>query len=198
MYGSTCWICMKNVLYSVTIFFFLPLLIGMATMSGIKTQDHLAITPTSTKTPFPPSTLHIPSLHISTTIESVGLDKEGNMDVPSNPSNVAWYNKGFYPGTLGNAVFAGHVDTPTGAPAVFSDLKQLKIGDSITVTDTGTTEWKYSVVGVQSYPYDNFPLREVFGKKDKKRLNLITCTGTFDQSKQTYNDRLVVYSELQE
>lgn len=47
------------------------------------------------------------------------MDAKGNMDIPKRDENVAWYQIGYYPGSKGNAVIAGHYDTATGSPAVF-------------------------------------------------------------------------------
>jgi sortase A len=49
---------------------------------------------------------------------------------------------------------------------------------------------------VERYPYNQFPLTEVFGDAEIPRLNLITCNGVWDKNSKNYSDRLVVYSKL--
>lgn len=140
--------------------------------------------------------LRIPTLHIEANIESVGLDQQKHMDVPKNAQHVAWYNLGVKPGDRGNAVMAGHYDTVTGAPAIFYKLGSLAKGDDIIVKDSQSTSFVYRVVDQKTYASDAFPLQEVFGVTDTYRLNLITCSGQFNNASNNYSHRTVVYSEL--
>jgi len=147
-------------------------------------------------TPFQPRTLTIPKLNITSAVESVGMDKEGRMDVPKDSDNVAWYNLGFKPGTLGSAVMAGHYDKATGAPAVFYNLSSLRVGDSVIVTGADNTKLTFMVTAKKLYPYNNFPLQTVFNTTDKPRLNLITCDGVWSSTSKNYSSRLVIFTEL--
>lgn len=151
---------------------------------------------TQTITPDIPVRLSIPELGINTAVEQVGMDAQGRMDVPSNNVNVAWYNLGYRPGAEGNAVIDGHLDTVTGAPAVFYYLSNLHPGDEIIVTDASSHTFHFKVTDIENYPYDQFPLQEVFGAYNKPRLNLITCEGTFNNATHNYSHRTVVYSVL--
>jgi LPXTG-site transpeptidase (sortase) family protein len=145
-----------------------------------------------------PAVLRIPKLSIEAAVESVGQDSRGNMDVPKMAQNVGWYNLGAMPGEQGNAVMAGHLDTVTGAPAVFYDLAKLQLGDGLTVEDEHGNEYRFTVTEKRTYPTDEFPLQEVFGTTEKFRLNLITCSGSFDSTAKNYSHRTVIYSELVE
>lgn len=144
-----------------------------------------------------PVRLVIPSIQVDASVELVGLDTGGNMDIPKHNENVAWYKLGYRPGETGNAVFAGHLDTKTGAPAVFWHLAQLKNGDSIIVYDENGRSLIYSVTQVANYLYDDFPTAKVFGSSDKQRLNLITCGGTWNERSQIYSQRTVVFSSIE-
>lgn len=145
-----------------------------------------------------PVRLHIPAIDVDTEVEEVGQTTSGAMDVPKNVDNVAWYELGAFPGRAGNAVIAGHLDRIGGAPAVFWKLDKLQLGDEVLVEDiTGTTH-RYQVVNVESYPYDQAPMADIFGFTLKSRLNLITCRGRWDQAQQTYANRLVVFAEFVE
>lgn len=139
----------------------------------------------------------IPKIDVNTTIESVTNDAKGNMDVPKDAANVAWYNPGAKPGQKGMAVLAGHFDDPTGAPAVFYNLDDLEPGDSLEVFDENK-KYIFTVTHKEKYPVDEFPVPTVFGPSDTPMLNLITCEGTFSKSAATYSHRLVVFSELKE
>src|SRR4051812_23415107 len=62
--------------------------------------------PKAEATPF---RLRIPAINVDAKIQSVGLGKSGNMAVPSNYTDAAWYRDGPAPGQLGSAVIDGHV-----------------------------------------------------------------------------------------
>ncbi|MFD1021009.1 class F sortase [Thalassobacillus hwangdonensis] len=144
-----------------------------------------------------PTRIEIPSIDVDAEIENVGILENGEMGVPEDDSKVGWFEPGTKPGNEGNSVLAGHVDNYKG-PAVFFYLKDLKKGDEITVTDKDGEKKTYVVQKLESYPMDNSPIEKIFGKTDKKRLNLITCTGDFIRDEGGHQDRLVVYTELKE
>lgn len=143
-----------------------------------------------------PLTLDIPAIHVHATVESVGLDSHRQMDVPKNPQDVAWYNLGSQPGEVGNAVIDGHVDTPTGAPAVFAKLKNVHLGDTIDVIERQHIKHEFVVTSIQDLPTAIFPTNRIFGPTTETRLNLITCAGTWDNNTSNYSERLVVFSKL--
>lgn len=143
-----------------------------------------------------PVRVRIPSIEVDTIIESVGVDSEGRMDVPKDAGHTSWFSPGFKPGEKGNAVLAGHFDREDGSPAVFWDLSKLQNGDEIIVEDERGEEFKFAVINIQNYPYDDFPMEEVFGANDKARLNLITCRGEWNTVTNNYSHRTVVFSEL--
>lgn len=145
-----------------------------------------------------PKRLRIPKLEVDTAVEHVGLDENQRMDVPAADENVAWYQYGPIPGETGSSVLAGHFDTRTGGPAVFYTLNQLDTGDQVTVQDDQGRERTFVVTKIATHQDSNFPIAEVFSDRSGKKLNLITCAGQFDQAAKNYQDRLVVYTQLQE
>ncbi|MBI2337764.1 class F sortase [Candidatus Daviesbacteria bacterium] len=143
-----------------------------------------------------PQSISIPKINVSAAVESVGEDNSGKMDVPKGVFNAGWYNLGYKPGEKGSAVMAGHLDTITGAPAVFYNIGKLQAGDQVIVTDKDGKNLIFEVTDVETYSFDKVPLQEVFGSDGKPRLNLITCTGTWNTGSRNYSNRLVVYTEL--
>lgn len=139
-----------------------------------------------------PYRIRIPILGIDSHIESVGLYK-GAMDVPSNIWDTAWLSSGPRPGEAGNAVIDGHKDSVAGV-AVFWRLGELKPGDKIYVSDRDGWELTFEVSQVASYVTAQAPLAQVFGPSTDHNLNLITCDGSFDAGRHTYDKRLVVYT----
>lgn len=143
-----------------------------------------------------PVKVTIPSINVDTVIESVGMDSQRRMDVPKDSNNTAWFNPGYRPGQPGNAVLAGHYDNVDGSPSVFWEIKELKLGDKITITDDKGEEKTFAVTRIEQYPHDEFPIQEVFGESSEAMLNLITCQGNWDEKTKNYSDRMVVYSKL--
>ncbi|MBI1862789.1 class F sortase [Candidatus Microgenomates bacterium] len=136
-------------------------------------------------------------MQIDTAIETVGNDEKGRMDVPKEATNAGWYEPGFKPGMLGSAVIAAHYDTPLGAPGPFYNLGKLEPGDIIETEDVNGAILKFKVIGKKTHKDADFPIKEVFAQSDQKRLNLITCSGTWSKDAKNYSDRLVVYAVLQ-
>lgn len=164
-------------------------------------DSHIVTEPKSRPTLAPqayygtPVRIDINKLNVHTLVEPVGTDSKGNMDVPKDVNNVAWYNLGYYPGEAGNAVVADHLDSANG-PAIFAKLATLIPGDTITITTNTNKHYVYKVSGKAVYPYDKMPIDQVFGTSSMAQLNLITCSGTFIRTKKTYSNRIVVFSQL--
>ncbi|GBF35211.1 hypothetical protein DCCM_4334 [Desulfocucumis palustris] len=125
----------------------------------------------------------------------VGVLPDGQMEVPRDTDAVGWYRPGANPGDRGNAVMAGHVDSKTG-PAVFYKLNKLKKGDIILIRLNGGFTRAFSVKKAVIYRRDRAPMEQIFGPTGDVNLNLITCTGTFDKTKGTHQERLVIYAGL--
>jgi sortase (surface protein transpeptidase) len=156
-----------------------------------------SITPTPTITYSAPVRIRIKKINIDTIIEKVGNDARGRMDVPKGVNNAAWYEPGYKPGMVGSAVIAAHYDTPTGAPGPFFNVSKLEAGDVIETEDVNGKLLKFKVASKQMHKDASFPINEVFARADKPRLNLITCSGTWDKTAKNYSDRLVVYAVLE-
>lgn len=141
-----------------------------------------------------PKRIIIESLDIDAEIEAVGLDKNGNMAVPSSPWTTGWYKYGATLDQKGSVVIGGHLDSKTG-PAIFYRLSQITLGSEIVVIDQKGEKHFFTVTRKETYNEENFPSKEIFTTSDKKRLNLITCRGTFDKIKQKYDKRIVIFTE---
>ena len=118
-------------------------------------------------------------------------------EVPKNVKELGWYGKGFKPGELGRAVLSGHVTSKLGLPAVFKDLKKMKIGDEFILNGADNKKMVFKVIEINIYDYETAPLEKVFGKSEMPLVNLITCdTGVWLGN--SYQDRLVVTGVLVE
>lgn len=160
----------------------------------------LASTPTPSPTPAIPEPTYfsIPKIQVAAPIIPVGTDGYGKMELPADISTVGWYSPGFKPGEKGNAVIAGHLDSASGAGAIFYNLKELSLGDELLVTGQDGIIRTFTVTDKKIFPYDQVPMEEVFGSIEEKRLNLITCTGFWNGAMHNYSHRMVVFSQLKE
>jgi len=143
-----------------------------------------------------PVRLRVPKLDIDAHVQEVGVNTQGNMAAPTNFVDAGWYKHGTVPGFAGSAVITGHVDNAIALPGVFKRLHELAIGDDIYVETKGGAQLHFKVAEIQKYPYTLVPLKILFSRRDMPRLNLITCGGTWLQSERSYDERLVVYTEL--
>jgi len=143
-----------------------------------------------------PERIRIPRLGIDTGVQHVGVNASGNMAVPTNYTDTAWYKYGPAPGEGGSAVIAGHVNNGLGLSGVFERLSELETGDDIYVTRADGKEVHFVVAGKRSYPYDDAPADVIFNPSGSVRLNLITCEGKWVKKDKTYDQRLVVFTKL--
>lgn len=142
-----------------------------------------------------PVRLRIPSIDVDAPIEYVGLDADGAMDVPEGPDDVAWFNLGPRPGEVGSAVLAGHYGWKNNIPAAFDHLHELQIGDTIAVEDADGSVITFVVREMKIYGKDDI-VSDVFSSSGLgAHLNLVTCTGVWNENQKTYAERLVVFTD---
>ncbi len=142
-----------------------------------------------------PVRLVIPKLNVDAYVEHVGLDSGGAMDIPSGPSDVAWFELGQRPGERGSAVFSGHYGWKDNIPAVFDTLYTLHKGDRIYVEDEKGAITVFSVRTSRRYD-PTADASDVFGSSDgKAHLNLVTCEGIWNEASKSYSKRLVVFAD---
>ena len=138
----------------------------------------------------PSMELEIPSIGVDTApIIATGFVEsgryEGQMEVPSNSSEVAWFEYSSWLGE-GHTVLAAHVAFQ-GDRGVFWDLRHVNVGDEVYVNSH-----KYEVEIVAQYGKDVFPAEDVFIGDGTSRLVLITCGGAVSEG--SFVDNIVVYA----
>lgn len=143
-----------------------------------------------------PVLVHIPSLHIEAEVERVGVNWRGNMASPASYNDVGWYKHGTVPGDIGSAVLNGHLDNGLGLDGAFKHLEDISVGDVVFVSMKSGARLHFVVVEKHSYPYMEVPTEELFSRADASRLNLVTCDGRWVRGGDTYDHRLVVYTQL--
>ena len=142
-----------------------------------------------------PVHLRIPSLHLTTRLIRLGLQRDGSVEVPANPDVAGWFRRGPPPGVSGSSVILGHVDSARG-PAVFARLSELQRGAVVLVElDDGSTV-RFTVHSVRTYANADFPAQQVYGHHGRPELNLVTCGGAYDAARGGYQANVVVNARI--
>jgi len=144
-----------------------------------------------------PVHLAIPAIGVNASIQTVGLSKTGSGDIgiPSNFTDVAWYNGSPAPGNPGIAIIDGHLDGRYAPQAVFYHLGELDLGQSIYVTDSAGTMREF-VVTERELIGSKADTSALFASSNTPQLALITCAGDWLPDKHQYTDRIVVFATL--
>ncbi len=150
-----------------------------------------------------PTRIGITRIGVDASIVVMGLDAENYPEVPNSGDEVAWYTFSASPGRGSNAVFSGHVDWYYwGMPAegVFYHLRELEIGDEITLDLEDGSQLRYSVTGNVATAYDDPNVVDVMDPTSKDVLTLITCGGTWQKDYSNpnggnYGHRVIVRAE---
>jgi sortase (surface protein transpeptidase) len=146
--------------------------------------------------PAEPTHLRIPAIGVDADFEApLGVQENGEIEVPKGFTTVGWYKYGPTPGELGPAVVLGHVDSYQG-PQVFYRLRDLQPGDTVEIDRSDGTAAVFQVERLLTVSQDAFPTQEVYGNIDYAGLRLITCTGVYDHGTRRYDRNLVVFAKL--
>jgi len=139
-----------------------------------------------------PIVIQIPSIGVDAAVELAGVDKHGNMQVPVNPCDVAWYKLGPAPGAAaGDAVIDGHLDWWTDGPAVFWKLNNIRPGAEIDIIDADGAKVRFKVTALDSLHRSAVPAG-LFATTGPPMLTLYTCAGVWEPYAETYSKRLFV------
>lgn len=136
--------------------------------------------------------LIVPKAKIDAPIVVVGVLADGTMQSPSGPTDVGWYTFSAKPGQIGNMVMSGHVDYVNYGAAVFWHLREVVVGDEISVRLEDGTLLSYRVEAVTEYEEKTAPVAEIVGPTANQSITLITCAGVFNTSLREYDHRLVI------
>jgi sortase (surface protein transpeptidase) len=142
-----------------------------------------------------PVRLVIPAIGVDAPVVGEGLDAQGALEAPplAEHNLTGWYHGGPSPGEFGPAVIEGHVDSKAG-PSVFYNLGRLTQGTQVQVIRADGRRAVFQVDSLEQVSKNAFPTRKVYGPLPYSGLRLITCGGTFNQSRGSYTDNIIVYA----
>lgn len=145
----------------------------------------------------PPTGLGIDALGISLPVESVGVQADGQMEIPPAAEVAGWYRFGAAPGEDdGTVVIAAHVDSVASAGlGPFAQLRDLAVGDTVDVTTADGAVVTYAVTGVSSVAKPQVAWGDVFTRDGGHRLVLVTCGGVWHEDRRSYSDNVIVTAE---
>lgn len=141
-----------------------------------------------------PVAFRAPSIKINAYIGSVGLDKNGVLNVPRNIYTVGYYGgSSKLTDTAGAILLLGHVTGPY-HNGIFFNLKDIQIGQIVEVQGGGGLVKKFKVVEKIQQPADKLDMTKAItsAHTSKLGLNIITCGGKLDKSQTSYLDRILV------
>lgn len=146
-----------------------------------------------------PVRIRIPALEVASSVTTVGLRRNGTLEVPQpgpDYDKAAWFDRSPAPGQVGPAVIEGHVDGKAHGPSVFYRLGAIKPGNQIAITRRNSSVIRFVVYAVRLYPKKAFPTLKVYGNTRGPELRLITCGGTFDSNRAAggYTSNVVVFA----
>jgi Sortase domain len=163
---------------------------GLSNLSSWASTSGALVTARALIPKAPPAQLLIPVLNVHRTVEAVGTNRFGVMNLPVNGWNAGWYKAGPTPGAPGDAVIEGHAGFPD-QPMIFGKLSTLRAGDQVVVVLADGSQRLFLVVSKAIFPVGSAPagMGEPYGVP---RLTLVTCSGDFDATTKSYARRLVV------
>ena len=122
----------------------------------------------------------------------MSVNQSGELDTPRNIFDVGWYELSGKPGQGGTLVIDGHNGGPH-VHGVFKKLPSLEIGDIIKVERGDGAVFEYSVVENKEISLtDSDAYMSTAAKSPEpgvESVTLISCTGEWSQSQQTYLSR---------
>jgi sortase (surface protein transpeptidase) len=152
--------------------------------------------PTGTRKQMPrPTRIFIPSIGLSAPVVPLGLNPDRTLQVPRHFGDTGWFRGGPEPGEPGAAVIVGHVASRNG-PAVFYRLREVRVGELITIRLQGGSNVRYVVNSMLRVRKSRFPTSRVYARTKQPTLRLITCAGTLNLTTGHHPDNYIVFASI--
>ena len=142
-----------------------------------------------------PVRISIPAIGVNARIIPLGLNRDRTVEVPKNFAETGWFRPGPEPGEQGAAVILGHVNSRSG-PAVFSRLRELRVGAVISVRLQDGSTVKFVARSMLRVPKNRFPTKLVYARTRQPTLRLITCAGPLNWATGHHPDNYIVFATV--
>lgn len=133
------------------------------------------------------------SVGIKAEVDAVGVEDDGQMELPPDPDRLGWYRFGPAPqDRAGSIVLGGHLDSVEYGTGQLARLREIAVGDSVDLVTSEGAEFRYRVATVRSLPRADVELEALFRRSGEPELALVTCGGAYDPERGGYQENLVV------
>ena len=142
----------------------------------------------------PPVRLTVTSLGIDIPVDPVGVQPDGQMEIPPRADRAGWYRYGAAPtDALGTTVIAAHVDSVASKGlGPFARLRDLEVGATVTAALANGTSAAFTVEEVRTVPKTDVAWGQIFVRDGAPRLVLVTCGGSWQPAERHYSDNVIV------
>lgn len=140
-----------------------------------------------------PVTVNIPTLGIHADhLIALGLNPDKTIQTPDvkTPELLGWYSRGIRPCETGAFALIGHIDG-SGRKGVLFGLRNLKPGDTVTVTVDNGASCTYRIDELAEVQKSSFPTEKVWGDTLNARIRIISCGGPWVGLPFGYRDNLI-------
>lgn len=140
---------------------------------------------------FVPQRLLVESLSIDAPLVTTVIDADDALVPPQDPAQLAWW-RGVRPGEgAGSVLVAGHLDARRYGQGPLARIVRLDRGDRAVLTGPGGVRATYVFRGVETFDKDALPAAELFSTGGAERLVLVTCGGTYDRDRRSWDSNVV-------
>ena len=149
-----------------------------------------------TVAPNKPRYLRIDSLDVAARVLPMSVNSKGAIQAPVSVFDAGWYTGSATPGEVGAAFVDGHAAGQL-REGLFGYLDTLQNGDEMTVEMGDSSVYRYKVVHMETVPLEELSMRTALLPHGNtlRGLNLMTCIGKYIPEQNTYDKRLIVYTE---
>jgi LPXTG-site transpeptidase (sortase) family protein len=142
-----------------------------------------------------PRALYINKLGIAARILPMSINPDNSIQAPINIFDAGWYTGSVKPGEKGAILVDGH-STADGR-ALFGKLDTLIVGDKVELERGDGTKLTYKVVYKETVNKDAVDMKKLLQPyaNGQRALNLITCSGAWNNAENTLTQRTLVYTE---
>jgi hypothetical protein len=137
---------------------------------------------------------------------AVGSPGTAALTIPDDIHTVAWWDGTVHdgnriveenapkPGQPGVAVVAGHVDSATAGPGALYNLKDLKVGDTVEITDSSGMRSTWVVSTPPETTVKTQLPASLWATTGTPKVALVSCGGPFDTATGHYVDNVIVWA----
>lgn len=143
-----------------------------------------------------PKALYINRINVAARILPMGVNNDNSIQAPKNIFDAGWYNGSVKPGEVGAMFIDAHASGPT-REGLFAYLDRLAVGDELQVEKGDGTRLTYRVVHTEVANLDEIDMKKMLLPHGNalRGMNLMTCAGEWLADKETYNQRVMVWTE---